>query len=173
MKLFGLTTAYQNLLELAAEGEDFSAAIDELRGDIAEKAENYAFVIKALEAEEDAIKETVKELQAKVQHRANAVERIKNHLKAGLEDAGIDKVKGRVYTVALQNSPPSVEVLDVMQCPAVWLRASVTLPYLELPESLREQASIIVDKKAALEAWRDGDAGDGVAIIQNRHIRIR
>lgn len=82
MRLFDLTSAYQTLYELAAEGEDFEAALDELKGSIEEQAENYAFVIKTLAGEADAISEEAKKLLAKAQHRTNAVTRLKARLKS-------------------------------------------------------------------------------------------
>lgn len=159
MKLFDLTSAYQNLLDLAAEGEDFEAALDELRGTIEEKAESYAFVIKTLEAEADAINEEAKKLLAKAQYRINAAKRLKDHLQTGLEAAGIDKVKGNIYTVALQNSPPSVEVIDMVKVSMAWKVEHIT-------ES--------VDKKAVIQAWQDGGYDlDGLTVKQGKHLRIR
>ena len=175
MKLFDLTSAYQNLLDLAAEGEDFEAALDELRGDIEDKAQSYAFVIKTLEAEEGAIKEEAKKLQAKAQHRSNAVARLKDHLQAGLEAAGVDTVKGSIFTVALQNSPPSVEVDYELGVQDRWRTATLRMPSLQVTPALRDFVTeMSVDKKAVLEAHKAAeDIGPGLTIRPGRHIRIR
>lgn len=176
MRLFDLTSAFQNLLELAAEGEDFEAALDELRGDIEEKAENYAKVIKSLEAEAAAISEEAKKLQAKAQHRTNAVDRLKAHLMAGLEAADIDKVTGELYTVALQNSSPSVEVEDWSQLPDAYVFGTVKLPWQEITDmgftATSEEPTI--DRRAILDDYKaTGIVPAGATIKQGRHIRIR
>ena len=175
MKLFDLTSAYQNLLALAADGEDFEAALDELHGSIEDKAESYAFVIKTLEAEEGAIKDEVKKLQAKAQHRSNAVARLKDHLQAGLEAAGVDTVKGSIFTVKLQSSPPSVEVSSELDVQASWRTATLRMPSLQVtPALLGFVTEMSVDKKAVLEAHKSAeDIGPGLAIRLGRHIRIR
>ncbi len=176
MKLFDLTSAYQNLLDLAADGEDFEAALDELRGSIEEKAEGYAFVIKTLEAEAEAIGEEAKKLLAKAQHRTNAAKRLKDHLQAALVAAGIDKVKGKLYTVALQNSPPSVEVEDMELVPVRHLvYALAGLKHDQVPPELMEASVVSVNKKAIMDAYRsDGVApGPGLTIKQSKHLRIR
>jgi hypothetical protein len=175
MKLFDLTSAYQNLLELAANGEDFEAALDELRGSIEEKAENYAFVIKALEAEEDSLDTLIKELQAKKQHKGNATTRLKDHLKAGMEAAGIEKVKGAIFTVALQNSPPSVEVDYELGVQDRWRTATLRMPSLQVtPELLDFVTDMAIDKKAVLEAHKAEEAiGPGLTVKQSKHLRIR
>lgn len=78
-----------------------------------------------------------------------------------MEAAGIDKVKGTLYTVTLQNSPPSVEVYNIDQVAVAWKVETVT---------------VSVDKKAVLEHWKatEGRAvEDGITIKQGKYLRIR
>mgnify|MGYP003135396773 FL=1 len=174
MNLYELTSAYQHLLKLIDEGEDYNAALDEIRGTIEEKAENYAKVIRTLEAERDAYGEEADRFLAKKQARSNDIDRIKAHLIAGMETVGITNVKGKVHTVALQASPPSVEVWDEERVPHSLIKASLNVPYSELPAELAEQATRSVNKKAAIEAWKEtGQTADGLSINVNNHIRIR
>lgn len=174
MRLFDLTSEYQHLLALIDDGEDFNAALDELRGDIKVKAENYAKVIKTLESEADAIREEAERLQAKAKHRANAVGRLKAHLLTGLETSGLERVTGTVYTVALQNSPPSVEILDEALVPDLWRKATLTVPVASLPSDLVEQAELSIDKRGVIESWqRSGETCAGLVVRQNKHLRIR
>tara|TARA_Y100000310_G_scaffold140340_1_gene139733 strand:+ start:2284 stop:2817 length:534 start_codon:yes stop_codon:yes gene_type:complete len=175
LTLFDLTASYQDILERAADGEEgWDAALDELRGTIEEKAESYAFVIKTLEAEANVIKEEAKKLAAKAQHRTNAVERIKDHLQVGLEAAGIDKVKGSIYTVALQHSPWSVEVVEPDQVPFAYRRFSLTgLTIDEVPPELRPRATESYDRTGMLGAHEAGNNVPGAHIFQRQHLRIR
>ena len=132
-------------------------------------------VIKTLEAEEEAIKEEAKKLQAKAQHRSNAVDRLKSHLKAGLESAGIDQVKGKLYTVALQNSQQSVEVDETQKIQGRWRTATLRMPSPQVPtELLGFVTDTSVDKRAILDAHKaEEDIGPGLTIKQGRHVRIR
>lgn len=161
MKLYTLADNYRKVLELLEEGEDESLkdTLDAIADAIEQKAEGIAKIIRTMDAEIDALKTEEKRLA----DRRKAIENRRNGLKQYLEDqmtvSGIDKVKTPTFTIAMQNNPPSVNVLDDNAIP-LWFKVHV-------PEQWN------VDKKSILQAIKDGQEIPGVEIHQGRSLRIR
>jgi len=70
--------------------------------------------------------------------------------------AGIDKVKGRLFTLAFQKNPPSVEVMDESLIPSDYIKTVTS-----------------VDKKLILEALKSGHSVSGCSLSQSESLRIR
>lgn len=158
-RLYELTTAYARLLE-AEDPAEFTAALDQLAGDIAEKVEGIAVVIRQLEVEETAFRSEAERLLVNARFRANRIASLKQYLQENLERAGQDRVMSGLFTVTLQASPPSVRVIDAAAVPDRFQR--VVPSYIE------------VDKAAVLAHWREThETPSGVEITQGRYLRIR
>ena len=82
----------------------------EAESDLSEKAENIAKWIKNLEAGRDTFKKESDRLASKAKSFDNKVINLKRYLKDSLEVAGIDKVKGELFTVSLQNNAMSLDI---------------------------------------------------------------
>jgi len=162
IKLYELTDAYVRILALAEEAEDgeWLEALAGLQGAIEEKAENTAKMIRSLEADAETFRAEAERMLAISKSRQNRVTSLKDYLKANLEAAGMDKVKGQLFTVSLQSSPPSCRVMDEAAIPIEYQRV--------IP------ARIEVDARAIIAHWRDtGEAIPGVEVVQSKHLRIR
>lgn len=157
LTLYELTDNYQQLLELADETnpQAFEDTLEALQDEINHKAENIAKVIKTLEAEAKALDEEKKRLESRIEARKNKVQRLKDYLKDNLEKAGIQRVKGKTFTVWVQNSE-RVQVSDESTIPEQYF-------------VLKRQLS----KSAIKEAIQNGQQVAGADIVRNASVRIR
>lgn len=161
MRLYELTEAYQNvsnLIEMGLPEEEIAQVLDTLEGAIEEKAGNIALMIQNMDADIEAIKAE----ESRLYDRRKALENKKTSLKQYLEDnfkaMGIKNVKTPTHTIALQNNPPGVYILDEKALPDVFLR------HFEKWEP---------DKKMILQALKDGQEVPGAEIQQTQGLRIR
>lgn len=160
MKLYELTNNYLTLLQLTQDGEVDAAAIDDtlasLEEEIEQKADGIAKIIRSNLALVDAIKTEEKRLSDRRKGIEANNERLKQYLSSSFESLGIDKIKTATHTIAFQNNPPAVAVLDETQIP---------LQYFVMSQS--------IDKKTILEKLKNGEEISGVTLQQGRSLRIR
>lgn len=159
MKLYELTEAYERILELAEQldAETLKDTLDSINDAIEDKAENTAKVIKQLDADAEMLRNEEKRLAARRQAIENNARNLKRYLQESLEKVGMEKVKGELFTVAIQNNPPSLEVLD---------ERKIELDYFNHPAP-------VLDKKAVLQTLKRGIEMEGARIKQTRSLRIR
>lgn len=125
---------------------------------LSDKAENIARLIKNFEAERDVFKKEAVRLSEKSRSFDNKVSSLKRYLQDNLEVAGIDKVKGELFTVSLQNNAMSLDINTITHIPAEFKRT---------PEP-------IVNKRELLRHIKDtGEVFEGVEVRQTRSVRIR
>jgi hypothetical protein len=163
MNLYTLTQEYQSLIDAMEESEDASAdeglheALASISDAIETKAEYLARVIKTLEAEADALKNAADELSKKRKARENRADSIKRFLESALQSVGIDKIKGELFTVAIQQNNPSVLVTDEKSIPnEYWIQQEPKL-----------------DRKLLLETIKAGETVRGAEIQRTKSLRIR
>ena len=167
-------TALQDLIDQGAEG--FEEALAELKGELLDKVEAVALVIRSEETEAEGFKAEITRLQERYKSKTNGVKSLKDYLKAQMEEAGLDYVKGRVVDIRLQDSPPSVVVFDMIGIPSDYLSYTLDVPYeaaiglgMALPDD-----KIRVDRRRILDEFKTtGAVPAGVTIEQSKHIRIR
>lgn len=142
-------------LEEMLEAEQY---LIEAEVDLTEKAENIAKWIKNLEAERDTFKKESDRLAAKAKSFENKVISLKRYLQDNLEVAGVDKVKGELFTVSLQNNAMSLDIESIEHIPAEFKRT---------PEP-------VVNKRELLKYIKEtGEVFEGVEVRQTRSVRIR
>lgn len=161
-KLYELTDMYNNILELIededTDNESLNNALAAIEGDINSKAENTAKLIKNIDGHVIALKEEEKRLQAKRKVLENKRESIKEYLEYQLESIGKDKVVTPLFTVARQNNPPSVNILDEDSIPETYKK---------------EVTTTSIDRKELLAALKEGKEVAGAEIKQGKHLRIK
>lgn len=114
MKLYELSNQYQKLIDMdTSTPEDFEA-FNELMGSLIDtielKADAVAAVIRTLNAEADSFAEEIKRLQERKKSIENKSQSLKAYLMRNLQEVGLDKVQGRLFSVAIQKNPPSLIV---------------------------------------------------------------
>lgn len=162
LALYALTERYQILQNLLVDGEvdeqtlkDTMASVE---GDITQKVDNCAAVMRSLELEADAYRiEEVRLAERRKVLEANR-DRLKRYVQFELESVGIDKCKGARFYVTIQNNPWKVNISDEAAVPA---------------DYWREVLERSLDKKAVLEALKAGDSVPGATMTQERSLRVK
>ena len=157
--LYELTNQYQQLLELESEIDEqtFIDTLQSIDEAIEDKAENLAKVIKEIESTVSVITNEISRLQSKKQALNNRVANLKTYLQGEMEKVNKTKVKGALFTVNIQNNPPSLKVENTDKIPKDF--------YIEQEPTH--------DKKALKEAVKNGEVIEGVALVQTQSVRIR
>jgi hypothetical protein len=157
MKLYELSKTYQDLIELIDVGVDVFDTLESIRDAIDQKAENIAKVVVTLDRQAEMIRDEEKRLYEKRRSIESRISSLKQYLEQELRRAGIEKVKGQIFTVAMQRNSPSVEIVDEALIPK---------------EYIKEQITVSIDKKSLLEALKD-NVIPGAQIKQTESVRIR
>jgi uncharacterized protein YoxC len=161
MKLYELTQNYLNLqvlLEDETIGEDvINKALNEVDGEIEDKAENIAILIKNLESDAEGTKKEEDRLAVKRAALENRVKGLKIYLETTMRAVNKLKFKTKLFSFNIQNNAPSVEVTDEKSIPKEY--------FVEQDPKL--------DRKALLAALKDGKEIQGATIKQTKSLRIR
>jgi hypothetical protein len=159
-KLYELTSQYEQVLSMVNDEADMDVlkdTLEGLEGEITDKAESIAKLMKSIEADETAIKAEEDRLYARRKAFENRRTSIKDYLEQQLTGANIDKIKGAMFTISIQNNPPSVNIQDDATVPDKY--------YIPQPPKL--------DKKALLDDLKAGAEYEGITLEQSRSVRIR
>jgi hypothetical protein len=159
MKLYEYTQDYLHLLEISEELDQdvLIDTLDSIVESVEEKAENIAKMIRTFEAEVKVIKAEEERLAAKRKTHENKVIYLKKYLFEQLEAMGIQKIKRPLFTISIQNNPPSVDVINPD----------------EIPSHLWNHPEPVLDKKRILSLLKAGDEIPGAAMRTSRGLRIR
>lgn len=160
MKLYQLTESYNNLWELVNdETMDLSvieSAIQQIESAIEIKCENSTIILKGLDGDIAAYKAEEQRLAERRKALEGKRDWLKGYMQNEMEKAGLDKVKAGMFTVALQNNPPAVEITG--EVPAEF----VTI----IPASYQP------DKKRIAEYLKENTA-EWAQLKQGKSLRIR
>ena len=157
MRLYELTDAWQQVHALAQDGEDVTDTLDSITDGIEDKVEGIAKVVKSIEAEAKAIKEEETRLADRRKAMENRAKQMKQYAEESMRAVGMNRIKGALFTVAIQKNPPSVEVLDEG----------------DIPEGYWVPQPAKLDKKELLEGLKLGHEIPGATIKQSESLRIR
>lgn len=162
IKLYELTEMYKNVWDLIADEdidiEMLEVALQNIEDNIELKADNMAKLIKNIDGDVLALKEEEKRLASRRKALENKQTNIKSYLESQLLSMGVDKVKTTLFTVALQNNPPSVKFTNEDLIPEMYKK---------------EVTTITIPKKEILDAIKNGIEVPGAEIIQGKSLRIR
>ena len=148
----------QQLIEEGAPEEAFVEALQNIDGELSEKLENYASVIKNIESDITGIKAEEGRLAERREAMENSIKRMKENMQFAMVTAGQTKIKGEKFNFTVQKNPPSLMVLDENLIPR---------DYVQVKQVLK------IDKKAILADLKNGTEINGVEISQGESIRIR
>ncbi len=161
MKLYELTDQYNQLQSMIEDGEVDEQTLQDtlsgIEGEIEDKADNMARMVKNLEANEEALKNEQGRLAHKRLALDNKIANIKNYLQMQMAAMGKEKIKGTIFTVSIQNNP---SCLDIEKDDAIPMK------YWQEHEPTIDKIALLADMKNGLEV-------EGVTIKQTKGIRIR
>lgn len=161
-KLYELTEIYNNIWNLVSDDEvdldTLETALSQVEDNIEVKAENLAKLIKSIDGDIEFIKAEETRLSKKRKALENKQQNIKSYLESQLTTMKLDKVKTPIFTVAMQNNPPSVNILDESLIPRKYIKVETTET---------------ISKKDILDDLKQGLIIGGAEIKQGKSLRIR
>lgn len=164
--LYELTEQWAAVLLLAEEGADAEAienALADIGGEIEDKADGYAKIIKELEGQAEIAKAEKERLYARETAFKNSAKNMKARLEEAMVRCGKPKFKTDLFSFNIQKNAPSVRIDDESRLVEVLKKKA--------PEILKTK--IEIDKKALLNALKEGAAFKGAEIQQSESLRIR
>ena len=162
--LYELSAYYTSMLdaydsaETEQDREEIIEALEGVGGDIAEKAEAYAKVIRTKEAEARAFKEEADRLSAKQSACENMVRRLKAALLDAMKLTDMTEIKTSIGKWKTQLNPLSCNVTDPDKVPERF--------HVKQPDKIDKQA-MIKEHKAT------GEIFDGAEFRQDMGIRFK
>lgn len=161
MTLYELTDDYRNLLEMAQnpdiDGQAIKDTLEAIQGDIKEKADGYAKVIKELSADTDKITAEIKRLTDRKNTIQNNIAYMKQSLTSAMTVTGNTKFRTDLFSFNIQKNPPALVVDDEKAIPQEYL----------IPQEPK------VDKKAIIDFLKGGNDVPYAHIEQSEGVRIR
>lgn len=141
-KLYELSQNYKNLEELLdnpdiAE-EVIKEALSELDEEWETKAENLAKLIKSFDVDVKGLKEEEQRLASRRKSLENRIANLKTYIEDNMKAVGKDKIKGKVFTLAIQNNPPSVEIVDDFKIPEKYFVVKKEIAKKEILNDLKQ-----------------------------------
>jgi hypothetical protein len=165
MHLYDLAEEAVALDDLLAmdEGEwtaEAEALANELAGKLATKADAFGGYLRGLEAQDETLAAEIARLTARRRAVVARTAKLKQYGLLALQRMERPKVAGDLFTLAVQNNPPSVSLtVGVDALPAQYVR---TIPEQREP-----------DKTAIRDALKRGEIIDGAALVTTQSLRIR
>jgi len=163
-QLYKLTNEFKMLENLAErdyseeELEGVKLSLDSVRADIEDKIENIAKFVLSLQADAEVIKSEEQRLKARKTALLNRARWLKDYMFNEMTATRTFKIKREVLTVSIQQSQPSVNVVNLQAIPEDYTRTTIE-----------------ANKFLILKHFKDtGEVLDGIEVITDkRHLVIR
>ena len=142
--LYELTGQYLALMDIAEEADPdvLRDTLELIDGEIEDKADNCAKVIKNLEGESKTIEEEIERLNRKKKGIDNSIDSIKKNLERCMNVTGKRKFKTTLFSFGIQKNAPSVNVKDESKVPAqFWKKQDPKLDRTSLKEFLKKNGN--------------------------------
>ena len=162
MNIFNIQNEYKQLVsELIENGGELTSELElslQINKDqLQSKSENYAYIIKQIDAECDIIDNEIKRLQQAKKVRENTVERLKTTLTTAMHLFEVNEIKTPLIKINFRKSE-SVIVYDVNSLPQMFKTIKIT----ETP-----------DKAKIKEVIKNGDTVVGAELVINQNLQIK
>lgn len=132
----------------------------ELAGKLATKADAFGGYLRGLEAQDEALAAEITRLTARRRAIIARTSKLKEYGLLALQRMDRPKVAGDLFTLAVQNNPPSVALtVGVDALPPQYVR---TIPEQREP-----------DKTAIRDALKRGETIDGATLTTTQSLRVR
>lgn len=169
MRLYDLTQNALSLMDMLYSEEISEQAIfdtfESVEWEIEEKADNYAKMIKSIEADCKSLKEEEDRLSARRKVLNNKIDFLESNLEKTMVLLGKTDFKTVLFSFKIQKSPPSVKLTVDDETFIKWAQ-------LGREEFLRYKAPEI-NKVLIKDVLASGEKVFGAELVQNESLRIR
>lgn len=149
MRLYELSAQYEEVLNMLYDGETDEQVIfdtlEGIEGEIEDKADNHAKLIKSLMADADALKAEEERIRTRRQALENRAKRLRESLQANLEFIGKTKFKTALFTfsVAANGGKQPLEITEnIDEIPGKYLIPQPPIPNKEAIRELLEKKKV-------------------------------
>lgn len=160
MNLFELTENYVKFFTMLEEADEITEELEEMANNlniaIEEKSDNYAKMIKNLDADVEAYKNQEKIFNKKRKTAENKIAWLKKNLQASMEQTGRKRVETELFTISIQKNTPALDITS---------EDNIGDEYYKVERTL--------NKRDLLNDIKEGLIIDGVGIKQTESLRIR
>ena len=151
MNLYELTQQQlelkQHLMGMNLDEQTITDTIEGSSLEISKKIENYGIVLRDRESFVDAIYKEIERLTERMNAEKKRIERTKNWLLSSMVTLEIKQVECPLFTIAVQDNPPSVDVYNDKLIPEEYMRVPEPKPPVPAPD----KRLILADLKAGKE----------------------
>lgn len=143
MTLYELTSEYLELLSMLEDPDideqTINDTLEAIGGELEDKADGYARVMRQMDADATAIKKEEERLYARRKSLENRSAWLKQRLQSVMEVTGKKKFKTELFSFGIQKNPASVVVDDESKVPAgYWIPQQPKLDKTSLKEWLKD-----------------------------------
>lgn len=157
-KLYELSSSFQQVQEMIESGQEgLQDTLESIDMAFSDKLESIGKVSANLKANISAFKEEEKRLADRRKTIENNLKSLEGYAENALRTTGKQKVEAGTFTFAIQNNPPSVDILSESAIPRKYL--------------IKQEPTI--DKTAIKQALKDGEVVPGAEMKQTESLRIR
>lgn len=160
MKLYEISEAWRILTETIEneemDPEAFKEAFDDLKEELNVKAENIIKIMKNINGDVEAFKAEEKRLYERRKAMENNIQRLKEYLFNSLKAMELRELDAGLFKLRIQNNAPSVWITNEDM----------------LSEDFKSY-EVKVDKKAIMDALKEGKPVSGAELKQGESLRIR
>ena len=140
--------------------EAIRTTLDGLQGDLQTKGQSVAAVVLNLEAWAKAAKEASKQLAQRATRIDRRADALRSYMLSALEAAGLTKIEGTEFTIAIRKNPPSVQIAPETDLGDEWM----VFPEPPPPTP---------DKRKIGEALKSGKTIPGCSLSQSTRLDIK
>ena len=155
--LYELKEMYLNLMDLDLEGEELEKALTNVDDEIEVKAENYAGVIKNLEAEAEAYKKEIDRMADRERALENRIKFLKKNLEETMIELDKKKFKTNLFSFNIQRNAPGIKILDADKIPEEFVDYEKIIKKNELKKAIKEgletDAAVLVESESLRIRW--------------------
>ena len=159
--LYELSEQYQELLSMALDPdideEAIADTLEGLEGEIEDKADGYAKVMRNLEADASAIKAEIARLTERRKRIEANIDRMKRSLESAMRLTGKTKFKTSLFSFNIQKNPASLKIDNPDRVPAEFL----------IPQDPK------IDTVGIKRELKEGTVFDWCHLEQGESLRIR
>ena len=164
MTIYEITSDYLQLMQMMEDPEldpkTLADTMEGIEGELEDKADNYARVMKNMEADLNGIKAEIDRLSTRKKTIENNIKRMKEALQFSMETTGKTKFKTELFSFGIRKNAPAV-VMDE--------------PYIEnVPERFLKYSDPTINRSAIKEAIQNGEDLEGLAHLeQSKSLTIK
>lgn len=156
MKLYEITEAYNNVIDLDLDEEELRKYLDLVNDEFEDKAENIAKILQSLKAEAEAYKNEAERLNTQSKSIENKIKNLKDYLEVSMIRTDKRKFKTNLFNFNIQKNPASLKVTSEEDIPEEFFKVEKRL-----------------DRASLKKAIKDGQEIVGAELIQTESLRIR